>query len=38
MKNKIYIKFVKNANMWVRTYWDEKGIQKQEWSSDKPKE
>lgn len=38
MKKKNYIKFVKKANMWCKTTWNEKGIQKQEWSLEKPKE
>jgi hypothetical protein len=27
------VKFVRAANMWCRTYRDDKGIQKQEWFS-----
>ncbi len=34
--NKVYIKFVKAANMWCRTHWDDKGKQVLEWSSEKP--
>lgn len=30
-------KFVKNANMWCVTKFDDKGKQVQEWSVDKPK-
>lgn len=29
------IKFIKKANMWCLTFWDEKDKQKQEWFSTK---
>ena len=32
------IKYVKKARMWVKTSWDKYGIQKQEWSINKPNE
>ena len=34
---RVLIKFVKRANAWCKTTF-ENGIQKQEWFSDKPKE
>lgn len=34
--NKEHIKFVKKANMWCRTYWED-DKQQQEWTKDKPK-
>lgn len=37
VSNKVNIKFVKKAGMWVKTWFDEKGTQKQEWTSEKPK-
>lgn len=35
---RVLIKFVKAAGMWCKTYWTEKGEQKQTWSTDKPEE
>lgn len=32
----IFIKYVKRARMWCKTYWDDQGFQKQEWTIDKP--
>lgn len=32
----VFVKFVKKANMWCKTYWAENSDQKQEWSSTKP--
>ena len=30
------VKYVKKAKMWVRTTWNERGEQKEEWSIEKP--
>lgn len=32
----VLVKFVKKANMWCKTYWDDDSIQKQEWSVTEP--
>ena len=41
-EGKVYIKFVKRANMWCKTWFEysDKGTvtQKQEWSAEKPNE
>jgi hypothetical protein len=35
MNKEKYIKFVRRANLWCLTYWNEKGEQKQEWFNTK---
>lgn len=35
-RNDIFVKWVKKANMWCKTWWDDKGAQKQEWFIEKP--
>lgn len=35
-RSDVLVKFVKKANMFCRTWWNDKGEQKQEWSIDKP--
>ena len=42
-KNKVFkedvlIKFVKRAQMWCRTHWNDKGDQVTDWSIEEPKE
>lgn len=36
VSDKVNVKYVKAAKMWCKTWFDEKGTQKQEWSVDKP--
>lgn len=32
----VLVKYVKKAHSWCKTYWNDKGEQKQEWSSTEP--
>lgn len=37
-KTEVYVKFVKRAQMWCRTHWNDKGEQIIDWSINRPQE